>query len=131
MTTSGVLLLTYVLQWLQSPSQAALFDKLFVRVNPGYLLHVSPLVALSVSAAITSSLDTNTVQRLEWLGAVLDRLDMRDPEIADVAPKIMEVLSQRLQGCYMVRAEQDPQDVVLRRVSVLNRRVGEVRRMAG
>ncbi|KAK0931582.1 hypothetical protein LTR29_016351 [Friedmanniomyces endolithicus] len=125
------------IEWLQSPSQAALFDNLFVRVNPADLQQVTPLVALSVSAALTASLDSNISQRLEWLDTVLRLIDVRDPEIADVAPKIMDVLGQRLQGAYMVVAEQrgdgvgmgvDEREGVLRKISALNRKVGEVRR---
>ncbi|KAK0835430.1 hypothetical protein LTR02_012529 [Friedmanniomyces endolithicus] len=125
------------IEWLQSPSQAALFDNLFVRVNPAYLQQVTPLVALSVSAALTASLDSNISQRLEWLDTVLRLIDVRDPEIADVAPKIMDVLGQRLQGAYMVVAEQrgdgvgmgvEEREGVLRKISGLNRKVGEVRR---
>jgi hypothetical protein len=37
---------------------------------------VSPLVALSVSAAVISSLETNTEQRLAWLDEVLKTVDV-------------------------------------------------------
>jgi hypothetical protein len=116
-------------QWLQSNNQGALFDKLFIRVNPEYLRQVSPLVALSVSAALTSSLDSNIDQRLEWLGAVLSQINMQDPDIIDVAPKIMDVLSQRLQSAYMNISEETPNAPVLKRISGLNRQVNEVKRM--
>ena len=68
---------------------------------------------------------------------MLRLIDVRDPEIADVAPKIMDVLGQRLQGAYMVVAEQrgdgvgmgvEEREGVLRKISGLNRKVGEVRR---
>ncbi|KAK5111791.1 hypothetical protein LTR62_004711 [Meristemomyces frigidus] len=115
--------------WLQSANQAQLFDNLFVRVNPQYLQQVSPLVALSVSAAITATLDSHVSERLEWLRSVLDHVDVRDPEIVDVAPQIMDVLSQRLQGAYMSLSEADPTSGALRGMAQLCRRVGEVRRM--
>ncbi|KAK6427784.1 hypothetical protein LTR81_000128 [Elasticomyces elasticus] len=122
--------------WLQSPNQAALFDNLFVRVNPEYLKQVTPLVALSVSAALTASLDTSLGLRLEWLETVLGMIDVRDEEIVDVAPKIMDVLMTRLQGAYMIVHEQSgwsdqEKNGLLRRISALNKRVVEVRRMTG
>ncbi|EMC96266.1 hypothetical protein BAUCODRAFT_33615 [Baudoinia panamericana UAMH 10762] len=118
--------------WLQSTNQANLFDNLFVRVNPQYLHQVSPLVSLSVSAAVTATLDTNIHQRLEWLGTVLSYIDLRDEEIRDVAPQIMDVLGQRLQGSYMVVSEQSPSDpAVLKKIAALHRQVKEIGRRAG
>ncbi|KAI7360411.1 hypothetical protein KC354_g8893 [Hortaea werneckii] len=119
------------INWLQSANQATLFDRLFVRVNPVYLRQVSPLVALSVSAAITASFQTNVDARLEWLAEVLSQMNISDPDIRDVAPKIMDVISQRLQGAYMEMSESNPSDPRLRRLSALNRQVNEVRRVTG
>ncbi|KAI7133754.1 hypothetical protein KC352_g30841 [Hortaea werneckii] len=119
------------INWLQSANQATLFDRLFVRVNPAYLRQVSPLVALSVSAAITASFQTNVDARLEWLAEVLSQMNISDPDIRDVAPKIMDVISQRLQGAYMEMSESNPSDPRLRRLSALNRQVNEVRRVTG
>lgn len=117
------------IQWISSNRQAEIFDKLFIRVNPDYLQQVSPLVALTVSAAITSSFDTHVTERLDWLGRVLNRVDMRDDDIRDVAPKIMDVLGQRLSGAYMAISEASPNDPSLRTMSTLNRQVGEIRRL--
>ena len=102
-----------------------------MRVNPRYLEKVTPLVALSVSAAITASFETYVDQRLEWLSTILSNIDLNDEEIKDVAGKIMEVLSQRLQGAYMNISETNPSEPALRRISALHRQVAEVRRMAG
>ena len=63
--------------WLQSGQQVALFDNLFVRCNPGYLRNASPLVVLSVGAAVTASLTSNVLARLEWLETVLGSIDPR------------------------------------------------------
>lgn len=63
------------IEWLQSPNQAELFDNLFMFLNPLYLQQVSSLVALSVSAAITSSFETNVDKRLEWLGTIVSNMD--------------------------------------------------------
>ncbi|WPH04026.1 Hypothetical protein R9X50_00691000 [Acrodontium crateriforme] len=119
------------IQWLQSARQGELFDLLFVRVNPEYLRQVTPLVALSVSAAITASFDTNTDQRLDWLSNVLSQINIKDQDIMDVAPKIMDVLGQRLQGAYMQISEANPNDIALRKISALNKQVNDVRRMTG
>ncbi|KAF1353414.1 hypothetical protein BDV97DRAFT_346495 [Delphinella strobiligena] len=115
------------IKWLQSPRQGELFDKLFVRVNPQYLQRLSPLVSLSVSAALTSSFDKNIYERLEWLGNVLSTIDLQEPEIREVAPKIMDVLQQRMQGAYMQIAETNPQDPALRKVSGLSRQIAEIK----
>lgn len=100
-------------------------------MNPRYLERVSPLVMLSVSVAITASLETYVDQRLEWLGVVLSNIDLNDSDMKDMAPKIMDVLSQRLQGMYMSVSERDPNEPALRRISQLHKQVGEVRRLAG
>jgi WD40 repeat protein/GGDEF domain-containing protein len=137
------------IEWLQSANQAELFDHLFKFLNPLYLQQVSPLVALSVSAAITSSFETNVELRLEWLGTIVSNIDAsvssihrkqtlpfhctdlnhQDSDIRDVAPKIMEVLYQRLQGAYMQLAEMEPRDDnALRKMVALTRQIADVRR---
>jgi hypothetical protein len=63
------------IEWLQSDNQAELFDNLFRFLNPLYLQQVTSLVALSVSAAITSSFETNVELRLEWLGTIVSNID--------------------------------------------------------
>lgn len=118
-------------QWLQSNRQGELFDKIFLRVNPRYLEKVRPLVTLSVSAAITASLESHVHQRLEWLGTILDTIDLKDEDIKEVAPKIMDVLSQRLTGAYMNISEANPSEPALKRISALNRQVVEIKRLAG
>lgn len=64
-------------KWLQSAHQVELFDQFFVRCSPAYLQHVSPLVALSVGAAVTSRLETNIMERLTWLETVFATIDPR------------------------------------------------------
>lgn len=137
------------IEWLQSPNQAELFDNLFMYLNPLYLQQVSSLVALSVSAAITSSFETNVDKRLEWLGTIVSNIDAavsdndlrplgglcfadfkQDADIRDVAPKIMDVLVQRLSGAYMHLSDSEPRDEnVLRKMVALNRQISEVRRV--
>lgn len=46
-------------------------------MNPSYLTGLSPIVALSVGVAVTSSLETNIVERLAWLDVVLYTVDLR------------------------------------------------------
>lgn len=88
---------------------------------------LSPLVALSVSAALTSSFDNNIKERLDWLSSVLSHINLMDPEIREVAPKIMDVLQQRMQGAYMHIAEVNVQDPALRRVSGLSRQIQDIK----
>jgi len=64
-------------KWLQSNQQVALFDNLFVRCNPSYLSQASPLVILSVGAAVTAALQTNTMERLTWLETVFHAVNPR------------------------------------------------------
>ncbi|KAH7046750.1 hypothetical protein B0J12DRAFT_711689 [Macrophomina phaseolina] len=116
--------------WLQSPRQTELFDNLFVRCNPAYIHNLTPLVALSVSAAVSSSLETNVPERLMWLDTVFGSIDPRDPDIREVAPKIMDVLSSRLQAAYMQIADSNPTDPVLRKISMLTRRARELKELS-
>lgn len=94
-------------------------------------MNLSPLVALSVSAAVTSSLDKNILERLMWLETVFSCINPSDPDIMDVAPKIMDVLSTRLQGAYMQIAESEPHSPALRRIAALNKRAQELKALAG
>ncbi|RAH78468.1 hypothetical protein BO86DRAFT_179744 [Aspergillus japonicus CBS 114.51] len=109
-------------KWLQSTQQADLFDKLFVRMNPSYLTSLSPIVALSVGVAVTSSLQTNPMERLTWLEVVLQTVNPMDPDIREVAPKIMDILIQRLEALYMSVAETSPHDPIIRKIAPLSRR---------
>ncbi|KAH0418939.1 hypothetical protein KCU90_g11073, partial [Aureobasidium melanogenum] len=118
------------IQWLQSERQGELFDKLFVRINPQYLQRLSPLVSLSVSAALTSSFEQHVDERLSWLSTVLSTINLNDPEIREVAPKIMDVLQQRMQGAYMSIAENNAQDPALRIVSGLSRQINDIKKFA-
>lgn len=100
-------------------------------MNPRYLEKVNPLLALSVSAAITASFETQVAQRMDWLGAALENINLNDDDSKEIAPKIMDVLSNRLQGAYMRISEASPNDPVLHKISAMHRRVIEVRRLAG
>ncbi|KAK2795458.1 hypothetical protein FQN52_005225 [Onygenales sp. PD_12] len=115
------------IRWLQSSQQADLFDNLFVSYDPAYLSQLSPLVGLSVSAAVTSSLKTNVMDRLKWLECVFRTVNVKHPDIYEVAPKIMDVLTQRLESLYMAIAENTPHDPVLRIIPRLNRWARDLR----
>ena len=121
-----------------------LFDNFFVRCDPSYLQQTSPLVILSVAAAVTASLQTHVIARLIWLETVLRMIDTRvsistirtlipklityqDPEIREVAGKILDVLSQRLESEYMRIAENDSQSPALRKIPGLARHARELR----
>ncbi|MCJ1399569.1 hypothetical protein MMC11_002771 [Xylographa trunciseda] len=112
--------------WLQSKQQGALFDNFFVNCNPAYLRQCQSLVTLSVGAAVTSALDSNLSERLDWLEIVLSILNPLDPDVRGVAPRIMNVLSQRLESQYMRLAEMDHRDPVLHKIPPLARRAREI-----
>jgi len=60
--------------------------------------------------------------------SILTQSDKQDPDIRDVAPKIMDVLYQRLQGAYMQLAESVPRDDnALRKMVALTRQIAEVK----
>jgi hypothetical protein len=63
------------IKWLQCGRQSELFDKFFVRCGPEYLRDLNQLVSLSVSMAVSSSLDSHVQERLEWLDVVLENID--------------------------------------------------------
>ncbi|KAH8423024.1 uncharacterized protein LDX57_000780 [Aspergillus melleus] len=109
-------------KWLQSDQQADLFDNLFIRLSPSYLTNLSPIVALSVGVAVTSSLQTNVPERLAWLEVVLQTVNPLDRDILEVAPRIMSVLLQRLDNLYMSIAQNAPHDPILRKIPPLSRR---------
>ena len=52
---------------------------------------------------------------------------LKDPDIRDVAPKIMDILSQRLESLYMTIAGNTPHDPILPRIPPLSRRARELR----
>lgn len=100
-----------------------------MRVNPQYLRQVKPLVSLSASAAVTSTLSTNVEARLEWLSEILGQMNLKDTELREVTSQIMDVIGQRLQGAYMEISEANPSDPSLRKISALNRQVAEIKRL--
>lgn len=64
------------IRWLQSPRQADLFDRIFVRYTPDFLvMDVSPLVAFSVAITVGSSFSTNTSRRLAWIDSAFRAVD--------------------------------------------------------
>ncbi|KAL4952843.1 hypothetical protein BDW69DRAFT_15300 [Aspergillus filifer] len=118
-------------KWLQSENQADLFDRLFVYTDPAYLKALSPILALSVGVAVTSYLLTNTTERLAWLDVIFQTVDPRDPDIGEVAPKIMDILIARLDSLYMSAVNENPHSPIARRIPPLVRRATELRELRG
>ncbi|KIX99233.1 uncharacterized protein Z520_04809 [Fonsecaea multimorphosa CBS 102226] len=119
------------IKWLQSAQPAELFDKLFIHFTPEYLAtDVSPLIAFSIAVTIGNSLETNTAQRLEWISAAFNAVDLADPEISDLAqhaPALLSSLIQKLERLYMTIAERDPTDPALQIMPVVSRKAKEMR----
>ncbi|KAI5304966.1 hypothetical protein KEM56_005588 [Ascosphaera pollenicola] len=107
------------IRWLQSSQQANIFDRLFVNYSTNYLSSLSPIVALSVGAAVTSSFETNVMQRLDWLQSAFKTIDPRDPDIREVVPRIMETIVERLENLRSRTKKRNPSDPVLRRIPPL------------
>ncbi|EGE04513.1 hypothetical protein TEQG_03384 [Trichophyton equinum CBS 127.97] len=104
------------IKWLQSSQQSELFSNLFVNYNPSYLGSLSPVVALSVSAAVTASMDTHIMERLNWLQQVLRTVNISDPSISEIGPRIMDILIQRLEALFISIAQKTPNDPILHRI---------------
>lgn len=99
---------------------------------------------LSVAVAVTSTLATNIGQRLHWLEVVLQNVDPRvctfspsrserlsntgyqDTDLKEVAPRILDIMSQRLNNLYMGVVERNPHDPILRHIAPLARRAREL-----
>ncbi|KAI5294175.1 hypothetical protein KEM52_004548 [Ascosphaera acerosa] len=107
------------IRWLQSAQQARVFDRLFVNYSAAYLSSLSPIVALSVGTAVTSSFATNVMQRLDWLQAAFKTIDPKDPDIRDVVRRIMDTIIERLDGLRLQTQKRAPNDPVLRRIPPL------------
>ncbi|KAL8786605.1 MAG: hypothetical protein Q9195_008127 [Heterodermia aff. obscurata] len=115
-----------VIQWLQSNEKDSIFDNYLARLNPGFIQQLSPLITLSVGAAVTNLLENNVMERLAWLEVVFANIDPRDSEIREVAPRIIPVLGSRLESQYMRTAEANPRDLSLRRIPPLARSAREL-----
>ncbi|MCJ1307291.1 hypothetical protein MMC25_000937 [Agyrium rufum] len=113
-------------RWVKSTQQGALFDNFFRHRDPSYLRECQPLVTLSVSAAVSSTLETNLMKRLEWLEVALSCVSMTDPDIRSVVPKIMGVLAQRLEGIYMRINETESHHPALRKIPLITRAAREI-----
>ena len=55
---------------------------------------------------------------------------LQDPELRDVAPRIIDVLSQRLEGEYMRISEGNAHDPALRKIAALARQARELKSLA-
>ncbi|KAI9882487.1 MAG: hypothetical protein M1823_005768 [Watsoniomyces obsoletus] len=86
------------IKWLQSPFQEDIFSRVLVRAGSFMVRNLTPLVLLSVAAAVASDLQSgNTMMdRLTWLEACLRRMNPTHPEIQPHVPRIMAVILERL-----------------------------------
>ncbi|KAH0553412.1 hypothetical protein GP486_006518 [Trichoglossum hirsutum] len=117
--------------WLQSGvRQAELFDRIFARQGPSFVRSLSPLVMLSVAAAITTSFDSFPVERLQWLENILLAMDPLHQEVREMVPKIMDVLIQRMEHMYMGLSESNTGDPVLKRLPPLWRKAKQLKQVA-
>lgn len=63
------------MKWIQSSQQADLFDHVFIHLRPDYLARLSAMLILSVGVAVTSSLQTSTAQRLNWVNVIFNNMN--------------------------------------------------------
>ena len=52
---------------------------------------------------------------------------VQDPDIRELVPRIMDIISQRLQSLYMQVADTDASNVALKRIFALNKRAMELK----
>ncbi|KAI9831090.1 MAG: hypothetical protein M1826_003988 [Phylliscum demangeonii] len=116
-------------KWLQSSRQSAIFDRLFVLVNPLYLRRLSSLIVLSVAATIPATFESHVEARLEWLDSCLAALHPGDPDIRDLVPRIMDMVVERLEGLYVDLARRSLHDPILARIPPLTSRARELTQM--
>ncbi|KAI4285698.1 MAG: hypothetical protein L6R38_000436 [Xanthoria sp. 2 TBL-2021] len=116
------------IQWLQSEHQNYIFDGFLARLDPSYLNELSPLLNLSVSAAVTSNLETTLSERLSWLESVFATINPGDPDLHDVGARIMEVLRERLESGFMQISLAKPGEPALRRIPPLAHQAREFTR---
>ncbi|KAL8717968.1 MAG: hypothetical protein Q9225_004842 [Loekoesia sp. 1 TL-2023] len=114
------------IQWLQSEFQNYIFDGYLAALNPGYLRELSPLLNLSVGAAVTSSLDTKLSERLTWLEAVFSTIRPGDPDLREYGSRIMDVLRERLESGFMHISMTNAGEPALRRIPPLANRAREL-----
>jgi hypothetical protein len=67
--------LTDAFQWLHSNRQGTLFDDIFIHLGPRALEHATSLVVLSVTAAVSFSIQKNMKERLDWLDHAMSLLN--------------------------------------------------------
>lgn len=127
-----------IIKWLQSARQVDLFDKYFAHWNPDFLPQLNMIVLLSVSMAVSSPLKTNVAQRLAWISVVLETIDvqvcdelcqagtnglpadqLQNPDIAQYAPQLLEVLNNKLQDAYMDISSEASQSALLPQIRAL------------
>ena len=75
-------------QWLQSERQVDIFDNYLAHCDPTFVQQLSPLVSISVGAAVTSSLEKNVSERLTWLENVFATLNPRVSGFYPLSPFI-------------------------------------------
>ena len=122
------------IRWLQSPRQATIFEELFASMLPeSFLPQLNPIVNLSVSAAVSSMLDQGRLEpKLGYLETVLKVVNPGDSQINEYAPRMMEVLKERVSDLFMRVAEERPGErQLLSRLRTLVRNVGAFKSMVG
>ena len=103
------------IRWLQSPNQSTIFNELFATLDPAALIpQLNPIVNLSVAAAVSSMLDEDRLEeKLGYLESVIKMVDPADEQIVAYAPRMMDVLKDRVGDEFMRVAEERPTERVL------------------
>ncbi|KAL9054713.1 MAG: hypothetical protein Q9162_003993 [Coniocarpon cinnabarinum] len=122
------------IRWLQSVNQEKIFEEVFTTVDPTALIpRLNSILQLSVAAAICNMLGQRCMEeKLAYLEAVLKVVDPQDDQIVEYAPRMMDVLKDRLGDEFMRVAEEKPAErALLTRVRTLVRNVEGFRSAVG
>ncbi|KAI9894859.1 MAG: hypothetical protein M1814_000079 [Vezdaea aestivalis] len=122
-----------VVKWLPSGQQQLLFDRLLSHIRPDFLRDLStPLVTLSVAAAISGDFGKLWKPRIEWLSVILPNFTPAgEPALNDVAPGVLDRIITRLETLFMDASETNPGDPALRKIPALTKIARELRSRYG
>lgn len=113
-----------VIKWLQTRREQEFFTNYFMKFNPDFLRHLTPLLVLSLGATISVALDDSQLnERVTWLEAILEIFQdhVNNGNIEDstrnILPKIIGIYISRIEHLFMRVSQISAKDPILKRLS--------------